>query len=119
MRISDWSSDVCSSDLAFRGIFDRDGPAGSWGQLAEYRGLQPSRTGSRHARRNGKPCTCEGASRRYVGRLDGRAIFWRERQKPSFFADARGGRPSRPRNKSDKRDVGKGGTSKRRTRWTP
>src|SRR3546814_15178481 len=27
MRISDWSSDVCSSDLGYRPVMDADGPA--------------------------------------------------------------------------------------------
>src|SRR3546814_6597526 len=74
MRISDWSSDVCSSDLLLRGERDARvraahpvGPAARGGDGHPHRGHRRDRPGPRHRRseerRVGKECVSTCRSR--------------------------------------------------------
>src|SRR3546814_5079268 len=69
MRISDWSSDVCSSDLVLPGLFvgDAAGPGGADGVAVEA-GHAAGRSGGRSRFRRSKStsasCRLEPAARR-------------------------------------------------------
>src|SRR3546814_1007061 len=69
MRISDWSSDVCSSDLVDRGQLARREPFGRLGQRKLRKGLRKRRRGTDHGsdiggRAVGARRRCELDSRR-------------------------------------------------------
>src|SRR3546814_7437063 len=71
MRISDWSSDVCSSDLGLEPVMegDMDRPVGV--QQHRWRGPPDAGHGQgRHAARAERACIAEGASSRGLFPID-------------------------------------------------
>src|SRR3546814_2402014 len=92
MRISDWSSDVCSSDLALRHVHTRDG------QPSEARDQQP-------------PLPVE--MRRLERRLHAIRLTPRVDRHPAVPE------PLRRRERSEERRVGKECVSTCRSRWSP
>src|SRR3546814_20800463 len=99
MRISDWSSDVCSSDLA-----GEDGDVGQRDQETLGRKTQRGGYVANHWR-------AEDDDRRRVEKAGYRADH-REQQ-----PDTAGAEP--PAHRSEERRVGEEGVSTCRTRWQP
>src|SRR3546814_11347454 len=112
MRISDWSSDVCSSDLKLSYTFQGD--VGSSREFAFATG--------------GSPFTLKGVDPKGFGSIDGgiSALF---KERSGVFvqgglnfggsqkgAEARGGMNV---GRSEERQVGKEGVRKCRSRWRP
>src|SRR3546814_11258175 len=117
MRISDWSSDVCSSDLARRAFRGTGGGGGA----------RPDRPGTLdfgEARRSSDPresggaepfLPCRGAGGGAARRRRGRKIVGRRADRRSDRARRR----SCDGNSSDERRVGKECVSTCRSRWAP
>src|SRR3546814_12568599 len=64
MRISDWSSDVCSSDLAHRALWRRNGRACPAGSTARNAGSSQSGADNDGPSRNPHPCDRASSSAR-------------------------------------------------------
>src|SRR3546814_2440900 len=99
MRISDWSSDVCSSDLSCAVALRRDGPGGR---------STPWREGGLHGAGPGSPRGHES---------------WRlglpSQAAAACGAAGAGAPPTDPRMRSEERRVGKECVSTFRSRWSP
>src|SRR3546814_11479668 len=104
MRISDWSSDVCSSDLIGRDQQVRAGQPGLAGLIAQHppnlfregEGVAPETglshpLGRRHQRKLGRPrdrkSVVEGKSVAVRGTLGGRRILIKKKRKSQIKTD--------------------------------
>src|SRR3546814_15705605 len=108
MRISDWSSDVCSSDLYASGVGSVD-KTGKSGVLVV--GVDSLMTQLARCCRPAPPDDIAG----FVTR--GRGVSIHRRDCPSYAALA--GRPSERLLRSEERGVGKESVSAGRARWWP
>src|SRR3546814_17728817 len=114
MRISDWSSDVCSSDLAFReGIITAKGdlrlaPEPPFATATDARGEEDARIEG--------PVT---VFRHQDATLSGTVIFPITKAQANGLADLRLVKFTHDDGRSAERRVGKECVSRCRTRWSP
>src|SRR3546814_14595233 len=80
MRISDWSSDVCSSDLRHRRGGHRRGPALRGARQGRRQGRRGARTRNARARRPRAGLAAAGRGRLLPGRDQGRAEIHGDRK---------------------------------------
>src|SRR3546814_13272338 len=108
MRISDWSSDVCSSDLPLLG------PEGTAVAAGLARGLRSIRT--RGAQRGGERMTSFSKHRPFLREHEGRPF---DKLRASGFEEEEANPPRPHKVRSEERRVGKECVSTCRSRWSP